>query len=83
MASGWTSIEKSKVAIKKVHLEAPKQDENSMAVTPVTPIDDFQPLPSFKRYAAVLVKKGLLEGWANFFWFNMVIYLIASNSVVN
>lgn len=55
MASGWTSIEKSKVAIKKVHLEAPKQDENSMAVTPVTPIDDFQPLQ---------VSRDMLQSWS-------------------
>nr|QSD99734.1 MYB family transcription factor [Melilotus albus] len=47
-ANGRTSREKSKVAIQRVHHQAPKQDDSSMAVTLVTPIDeeivDVQPL---------------------------------------
>lgn len=40
MANEWSSREKSKVAIKRVRHQAPKQDDISMAVTPVTPSDD-------------------------------------------
>nr|QSD99743.1 MYB family transcription factor [Melilotus albus] len=44
-ANGWTSKEKSQVAIETVHHHAPKQDDNSMAVTLVTDeILDVYPL---------------------------------------
>lgn len=40
MVNEWSSREKSKAAIKRVRHQAPKQDDISMAVTPVTPSDD-------------------------------------------
>ena len=40
MANGWTSREKSKLATKRLHHQTPKQDDNSMPVTPFTPSDD-------------------------------------------
>ncbi|CAI8590322.1 unnamed protein product [Vicia faba] len=40
MANGWTSREKSKVAIRRVHHYGSKHDENSLAVIPVSPSDD-------------------------------------------
>ncbi|RHN72963.1 hypothetical protein MtrunA17_Chr2g0293401 [Medicago truncatula] len=40
MVNEWPSRKKSKVAIKRVCHQAPKQDDISMAVAPVTPSDD-------------------------------------------
>ncbi|XP_058762156.1 telomere repeat-binding factor 1-like [Vicia villosa] len=40
MANGWTSREKSKVAIKRVHHHGSRHDENSLAVIPASPSDD-------------------------------------------
>ncbi|KAK7246195.1 hypothetical protein RIF29_41055 [Crotalaria pallida] len=61
MANGWTSREKSRLAVRRVH-QTPKQDENSMALSPVAPSDeeiaddkpiqvsrDMMPLPGPKR----------------------------------
>ncbi|KAK7303617.1 hypothetical protein RJT34_14527 [Clitoria ternatea] len=39
MANGWSSREKSRLAIRRVH-QAPKQDENFMAIAPTAPSDE-------------------------------------------
>lgn len=39
MANGWSSREKSRLAVRRVH-HAPKQDENPLAVTSVVPSDE-------------------------------------------
>ncbi|XP_019440128.1 PREDICTED: telomere repeat-binding factor 1 [Lupinus angustifolius] len=39
MANGWTSREKSRLAVKRVH-QTPRHDENSMAITLVVPSDE-------------------------------------------
>ncbi|XP_020995704.1 telomere repeat-binding factor 1 isoform X2 [Arachis duranensis] len=39
MANGWSSREKSRLAIRRVH-QAPKHDENPFAVAPFTPSDE-------------------------------------------
>ncbi|KAE9599197.1 hypothetical protein Lal_00043897 [Lupinus albus] len=39
MANGWTSREKSRLAVKRVH-QTPRQDENSLAIIPVIPSDE-------------------------------------------
>ncbi|KAK7329639.1 hypothetical protein VNO77_23811 [Canavalia gladiata] len=39
MANGWSSREKSRLAVRRVH-QAPKQDENSMSITPAAPSDE-------------------------------------------
>lgn len=39
MANGWSSREKSRLSVRRVH-QAPRHDENSMAITPVVPSDE-------------------------------------------
>jgi len=39
MANGWSSREKSRLAVRRVH-HTPKQDEHSMSITPVAPSDE-------------------------------------------
>ncbi|CAJ1963049.1 unnamed protein product [Sphenostylis stenocarpa] len=39
MANGWSSREKSRLAVRRVH-HTPKQDEHSITVTPVAPSDE-------------------------------------------
>ncbi|TKY72428.1 Telomere repeat-binding factor 1 [Spatholobus suberectus] len=39
MANGWSSREKSRLAVRRVH-QALRQDENPMAITPVAPSDE-------------------------------------------
>ncbi|XP_020230772.1 telomere repeat-binding factor 1 [Cajanus cajan] len=39
MANGWSSREKSRLAVRRVH-QAPRQDENSMAITAVAASDE-------------------------------------------
>ncbi|KAF1882325.1 hypothetical protein Lal_00038971 [Lupinus albus] len=39
MANGWTSREKSRLAVKRVY-QTPRQDENFMAIGPVVPSDE-------------------------------------------
>lgn len=39
MANGWSSREKSRLSVRRVH-QVPRQDENSMAITAVAPSDE-------------------------------------------
>ncbi|XP_027331385.1 telomere repeat-binding factor 1 isoform X2 [Abrus precatorius] len=39
MANGWSSREKSRLAVRRVH-QAPKQEDNPMAIAPVAPSDE-------------------------------------------
>jgi myb proto-oncogene protein len=88
MANGWTSREKAKVSLRRAHHQGSRHDDNPMAVTPVTPSDDeivdVKPLQVSRDMMQIPGPKGSIVrlGPPLFFWFNMVIYLIASDSVV-
>lgn len=88
MANGWTSREKSKVSIKRVHHHGSKYDENSLAVIPASPSDDeivdVKPLQVSRDMLQISGPKRSIERFDPFVvcLLNMVIYLIASNSVV-
>lgn len=40
MAHGWTSREKSRLAVRRVHQTSKQDDDNSMAITPFAPSDE-------------------------------------------
>jgi myb proto-oncogene protein len=87
MANGWTSREKAKVSLRRAHHQGSRHDDNPMAVTPVTPSDDeivdVKPLQVSRDMMQIPGPKGsIVRLGPPFFWFNMVIYLIASDSVV-
>ena len=89
MANGWSSREKSRLAIRRVH-QAPKQDENSMAVTPVIPSDeeivDVKPLQVSRDMVPISGPKRSIVRLDSLFCFDVVvrftisIYLICRKS---
>ncbi|QCD77414.1 myb proto-oncogene protein [Vigna unguiculata] len=60
MANGWSSREKSRLAVRRVH-HTPKQDEHSMSITPVAPSDedivDVKPLQISRDTVQILGPK--------------------------
>jgi len=85
MASGWASREKPKGAMKRVHYQALRHEDNSMAVTPVSLSDDefvdVQPLQVSRDMLQISGPKSSSIRLGPIFlfyfcFFNMVTYLI-------
>ncbi|KAG5119586.1 hypothetical protein JHK82_034006 [Glycine max] len=70
MANGWSSREKSRLSVRRVH-QVPRQDENSMAITAVAPSDeeivDVKPLQVLEIWCIFLVQRA-----GNSFWLTSV-----------